>query len=308
MSGGSPPTNGTFLLLGGSGQVGYELQRALQGLGRIVTPSRAQLDLRDMAAVRAVLRGARPMVVLNAAAYTAVDRAESEPQEAALVNAELPRVLAEEARDLGALMVHYSTDYVFDGSLARAYREDDTPMPLNVYGATKLEGDRAIEEVAPLHLNFRTSWVYGARGQNFLRTMLRLARERDELRIVGDQRGAPTWSRSIAEVTAHVLSRGLAVSGIDRSWWAERSGIYNLCASGETTWAGFASAIFDEFELPKRPTVQVIASADYRSAARRPADSRLNTDKLFHVFGLRVPDWRELLTLCAADVGANPPE
>lgn len=293
---------GSILLLGGSGQVGYELQRALQGLGHVNAPSRAQLDLSDLDAVQSAVREIRPSVILNAAAYTAVDKAESEPEKAAIINTELPRILAGEARRLGALMVHYSTDYVFDGAQARPYREDDAPMPLNVYGRTKWDGDRAIAEIAPLYVNFRTTWVYGTRGQNFLRTMLRLAEERDELRIVGDQFGAPTWARTIAELSAHVIARGLNASGLDRAWWAERAGTYNLSAGGSTSWSEFALAIFEEFQLPKRPLVETISSEQYCSPARRPKNSCLDGAKLFEVFGLQAPHWRDALALCAADL------
>ncbi|HEX6266246.1 MAG TPA: dTDP-4-dehydrorhamnose reductase, partial [Burkholderiales bacterium] len=219
-----------ILLVGRNGQVGRELAQALAPLGEVNAPSRAQLDLTDADRIAAVVRGASPEVIVNAAAYTAVDRAESEPDAAFSVNASAPRLLAEEAARLGALLVHYSTDYVFDGEKAGPYAEDDTPRPLNVYGASKLAGERAIAAAGCRHLILRTSWVYGPHGSNFMRTILRAARERPELRVVDDQWGAPTSSTALARATARLLP-------------SHPEGLYHITAAGKTTWYGFARAI-----------------------------------------------------------------
>src|SRR5471032_821894 len=216
-----------ILLTGSSGQVGYELARSLQGIGEVVAVDRNVMDLSDLDQVRDVIRREKPGLIVNPAAYTAVDQAESEPELAHRINAEAPGLMAQEARLLGAAMVHYSTDYVFDGSDPAARREDDATGPLNVYGASKLAGEQAIAAAGIPHLIFRTSWVYGMRGKNFLLTMLRLARERDELRVVADQHGAPTWSRTIADTTALVLSQAHAGG---REWWVQNSGVYHLSA------------------------------------------------------------------------------
>ncbi|SAK69530.1 dTDP-4-dehydrorhamnose reductase [Caballeronia ptereochthonis] len=290
----------TILVTGVSGQVGFELRRALQGLGRIVTVDRAALDLADPASIRACVGSVRPDVIVNPAAYTAVDQAEREADAARAINVVAPAVLAEEAKRLGALLVHYSTDYVFDGTKADAYREDDATNPQNVYGATKLEGEQAIAASGASHLVFRTSWVYGTRGRNFLLTMLKLARERDELRIVADQIGAPTWSATIAALTASVIAQGVGSEDGLAAWARRKSGIYHLSASGSTSWAGFAEAIFAEARLEHPPRVVPIPASEYPVPARRPANSRLDVSKLAREFGLVAPDWREALSLCLA--------
>lgn len=283
-----------ILLTGVTGQVGWELKRTLAPLGQVVGLDRRALDLADTTAIRQRVEEIAPRLIVNPAAYTAVDKAEHEPERARLINAIAPGILAEAARACGAVLVHYSTDYVFDGSKDGAYREDDAPNPLNVYGATKLAGEEAIRASGVRHLILRTSWVYGRRGGNFLLTMQRLMRERPALKVVDDQIGAPTWSRLIAEATAQILAQCLSPArGADRP---EPWGTYHLTCSGATSWYGFASAIA-EFEGCATPIIP-IPSADYPTPARRPANSRLDNGKLARVFGLKLPDWRDALKLC----------
>ncbi|MFL6675631.1 MAG: dTDP-4-dehydrorhamnose reductase [Massilia sp.] len=281
-----------ILLAGRSGQVGYELERCLQELGEVVAPDRARMDLSDPGQVRSVLRAVRPNLIVNAAAYTAVDRAESEPAIAHRINAEAPAVMAEEARALGAAMVHFSTDYVFDGSKQGAYVETDAPAPLNVYGRTKLLGEQAVAAAGIAHLVLRTSWVYGMRGHNFLLTMLRLAAQRGEVRVVADQHGAPTWSRTVAQTTAHLLA--LAQAG-GAGWWLENSGTYHLACQGSTTWSGFAEAIMAARGTGCRVTP--ISTEEYPTPATRPRNSQLDSSRLI-ARGCHIPDWREALALC----------
>jgi dTDP-4-dehydrorhamnose reductase len=280
------------LLTGSTGQVGYELARSLQGVGEVVAVDRSELDLSNLDQVRAVIRRVQPQLIVNPAAYTAVDKAESEPGLAFRINAEAPAVMAEEARALGAALVHYSTDYVFDGSQPAPRVEDDPLGPLNVYGASKLAGEQAIAAAGIPHLIFRTSWVYGMRGKNFLLTMLRLAKERDELRVVADQHGAPTWSRTIADTTAHVLSQAHAGG---REWWVQNSGIYHLSAQGQTTWHEFTEAIIAEAGLSCK--VLPISTAEYPTPAQRPQYSVMSSERLMARF-CRLPDWKEALHLC----------
>ena len=281
-----------ILLTGSTGQVGYELARSLQGLGEVVAVDRQVMDLSDLDQVRDVIRRVQPGLIVNPAAYTAVDKAEGEPALAYRINAEAPGLMAREARLLGAAMVHYSTDYVFDGSAPAARVEDDPTGPLNVYGASKLAGEQAIAEAGIPHLIFRTSWVYGMRGKNFLLTMLRLARERDELRVVADQHGAPTWSRTIADTSALVLAQARA-GGPD--WWAQHSGVYHLSAQGSTTWYEFTRAIVEAAGLDCR--VLPITSAEYPTPAKRPQYSVLSSQRLISRF-CHVPDWKVALRLC----------
>lgn len=287
----------TILVTGVNGQVGYDLLRTLQGLGHVVPADRSMLDLSDLDRVRAVVREVRPMLIVNPAAYTAVDKAESERDLAMCINAQAPGVLAEEAKKLGAALIHYSTDYVFRGDKQGAYIEDDPTDPQNVYGASKLAGEQAIAASGVAHLIFRTSWVYGARGKNFLQTMLRLGAERSELKVVADQFGAPTWSNAIAALTAHVVAQSVGASDTAQ-WWAERSGVYHLSAGGVTSWHGFAEKIFELSSLERRPNVVPIPASEYPTPARRPTNSRLSNDKLAEVFGVRAPDWLESLELC----------
>ncbi|CAL8473183.1 dTDP-4-dehydrorhamnose reductase [Caballeronia sp. S22] len=289
----------TILLTGVSGQVGFELARTLQGLGRVVAVDRSALDLCDLDQIRRVVREVRPALIVNPAAYTAVDMAESNIDAAMRANGEAPGVLAEEAKRLNAALIHYSTDYVFDGTKDGAYVEDDAVNPQNVYGKGKLAGERAIAASGCNHLIFRTSWVYGSRGKNFLLTMLRLGKERDELNVVADQIGAPTWSVTIAALTANVLAQ--AVTAGD-GWWSEKSGVYHLTAGDSTSWHGFAQAIFDYAWLDRKPVVKPIQATAYPTPAKRPANSRMSNDKLASAFGLCAPDWREALRLCMAEL------
>jgi dTDP-4-dehydrorhamnose reductase len=281
-----------ILLTGGRGQVGYELERCLQGQGEVIAPGRELLDIARLTQVREFVRDLRPELIVNAAAYTAVDRAESEPALAHLINAEAPGVLAEEARRLGAAIVHFSTDYVFDGSKAAPYVESDVPAPLNVYGRTKLLGEQAIAAAGARHLVLRTSWVYGMRGHNFLLTMLRLARERGQLRVVSDQYGTPTWSRTVAQATADILAQARVGGG---DWWDRHGGLYHLACQGQTSWHGFAEAIMQATADPV-PVVP-ISTADYPTPARRPPNSTLDASRLANCF-CRLPDWRAALALC----------
>lgn len=273
--------------------MGWELRRTLASLGEIHAFASAELDLADPAALRDAARSLKPDLIVNAAAYTAVDKAESEPDLARAVNAAAPGVLAEEAARLGALLVHYSTDYVFDGAKDGPYAEDDPTGPLGVYGATKLEGEERIRAAGCRHLIFRTSWVYGARGKNFLLTMLRLAREREELKVVDDQHGAPTWSRAIAEASAQALAVSFRHPAPESLW-----GTYHLTCAGRTTWHGFTRAILDAARLPKTPKLEPIPTSAYPLPARRPANSVLSNAKLAAAFGLALPDWQEALGLC----------
>jgi dTDP-4-dehydrorhamnose reductase len=290
------------LLAGRNGQLGWELQRALAPLGELVALDRAGMDLADPDSIHRAIADARPDVIVNAAAYTAVDRAESEPDAAMRINGIAPGIIAEEAARSGALVVHYSTDYVFDGAQGAPYREDDPPAPMSAYGRSKLAGEEAVRAAGAPYLILRTSWVYAARGANFLRTMLRLAGERDELKIVDDQVGAPTWARSIAVMTARVLGVGGAGPGRAR----ERTGVYHLTAAGAVSWCGFARAIFAAARERrpdfKAPAVVPIPSSQYPLPARRPANSRLATDKLEAAFGVEPPRWDAALAQCMREV------
>lgn len=281
-----------ILLFGKDGQVGWELQRALAPLGELIAVGEQQADFENLDHIRQLVRQSQPAVIVNAAAYTAVDKAESEPEKAQRINATAVGMLAEEAQRLNAWLVHYSTDYVYDGEKTSPYEEDDVPHPLSVYGKTKLAGDQLIAKSGARHLIFRTSWVYAARGGNFAKTMLRLARERDELKVVADQQGAPTSAELIADVTALALYR------IGQTQDAAKfSGTYNLVASGHTTWHGYAQHVL---ELAAAQGVKLkvaaaavlpIASAAYPMPAARPKNSRMSTTKLSNTFNLHLPDW-----------------
>jgi len=279
-----------ILLTGAGGQLGFELKRLLPAHGELVASDRGSLDLSDADAVAATVRRVEPQIIVNAAGYTAVDRAESEPALADAINARAPEVLAEEAKRLDALLIHYSTDYVFDGTSAEPYREEDRPNPINAYGRSKLAGERAIAAAGGAHLILRTSWIYGRHGQNFLLTMKRLAATRSELRIVADQFGVPNWSRVLAEATASLVSCGAAALG-------EKSGIYHLSGRGRASWFDFARAIFDGADIPR---VVPISTADYPTPARRPASAVLATAKMEQTFGIVLPDWRQTLEACKA--------
>jgi dTDP-4-dehydrorhamnose reductase len=286
----------TILVTGANGQVGHELARLLAPHGDIVATDRERLDLADPDAIVGALRAARPALIVNAGAYTAVDRAEQEGALAHAVNARAPEILADEAKRLGALLVHYSTDYVFDGERRTPYPEDAPASPCNVYGASKLTGEQAIAASGARALVFRTSWVYGLRGTNFLLTIRRLARERDELRVVADQIGVPNWCREIASATARVVGAGLAAA-------AERAGLYHLSAHGEASWHEFACAILAGAPGPR---VVAITTAEYPTPARRPAYGVLATARFEATFGFALPHWREGLDRCLAS-GVEPP-
>ncbi|MBI5384606.1 MAG: dTDP-4-dehydrorhamnose reductase [Verrucomicrobia bacterium] len=283
-----------ILLIGQNGQVGWELRRMLATLGALVSVDFPEVDLADGASLRKWVRDTAPQIVVNAAAYTAVDQAESEPDLAMKINGVAPGVLAEEAKRLGALLVHYSTDVVFDGTKNAPYLEDDAPNPISAYGRSKLAGDRAVQAVGGLHLIFRLCWVYGARGQNFMLAMLRLAREREKLRVVKDQVGTPTWCRLIAEATGSALRQVLETGDLGAF-----NGTYHLSASGATSKHGFAEAIIRLMPASTRKCrkIEAITTAEYPLPAARSPHSVLCCDKLEDTFGLRLPDWEESLKL-----------
>lgn len=282
-----------ILLLGANGQVGWELRRSLLTVGQITAYSRAQCDLADPDGLVKTVREVRPDVIVNAAGYTAVDKAEGEPELAMRINAEAPGLLADEVKKLGGLYVDYSTDYVFDGTKAGAYIETDAPNPLNVYGLSKLEGLRAIERSGCRHLVFRVSWVYGTHGANFVTTILRLAKEREELNVVGDQIGAPTPATLIADVTAHAILMLQSGKGDE--------GIFHLTPASETSWHGLAREVVAQASaagidlLLSTDNIRPITTAEYPTGARRPTNSRLDTSKLSSTFGLHLPSWQEPL-------------
>ncbi|GJM08306.1 MAG: NAD(P)-dependent oxidoreductase [Lysobacteraceae bacterium] len=283
-----------IVLLGANGQVGFELARSLLPLGEVTALSRQQWDLQDLEAGPALLDKLRPDVLVNAAAYTAVDKAESEPELANAINAKLPALLARHCVDNDALLVHYSTDYVFAGDADRPYLESDDCAPTGVYGESKLAGERAISDSGCEHLVFRTSWVFAERGHNFLQTMLRLATQRDALSIVSDQQGCPTWSRHIADTTAAILAQRGRASG--------PVGTFHLASRNHTNWHAFADAIFDRAVklglIPKKPELTAIGTHQYPTPAKRPAWSVLDTDAIERAFSLRMPTWQKALELC----------
>lgn len=295
--------SGPILITGVNGQVGHELQQTLSSLGIVTALDRSRLDLADPDAIRSLVQEVKPAVIVNPAAYTAVDKAESEPELAFAINAVAPGVLAEEAARCGALLVHYSTDYVFDGCKRLPYAESDETNPLGVYGQSKLAGEQAIRAVGAPHLILRTSWVYGPRGRNFLRTIIQLAQQREELRIVADQMGAPTSSRAIANAAAVMLG----------GWQEEKSGTYHLTCAGETSWYGFAQAILRFYEAHRATQgwpqlkvnadgLQAITTAEYPTPAARPAYSVLNNAKLQLAFQVSMPMWSEALSAVMRDL------
>jgi len=301
-----------ILITGSTGQIGWQLQRTLATLGDVTACSRSELNFEHPSAVAKFVRQMAADIVVNAAAYTAVDRAESDADVAHTVNATTPGRIAEELSRSGGLLVHYSTDYVFPGDKSAAYDEQDATGPINVYGRTKLEGEQAIVASGCAYIILRTSWVFDIRGKNFLRTILRLAREKEELSIVGDQYGSPTWARAIAEATAQIV--GQCIIARKASGW-EDGGIYHLTASGKTSWAGFAADILRQYEslaewaadtgewgaplVAKR--INRITTDQYPTLARRPRNSVLSNAKLYETFGLRLPDWRDQLKLALQD-------
>ncbi len=297
---------GRILLTGSSGQVGGELLRTLAGIGgaagrsEVVAPGRAGMNLADADSVRSVVRAVRPRWIVNAAAYTAVDKAESEPELAFAINRDAVRVMGEEAQRVGAGVIHFSTDYVFDGAGTRPYLETDATGPVSVYGSSKLAGELALTESGAAHLIFRTSWVYGATGKNFLLTILKLAREREVLRVVGDQYGAPTRSRDLARMTARAMGR------LEAGGWEDLSGVYHAAGAGETTWYGFAAEAVRRMQ-EKEPGVRLarieaIGTEEYPTPARRPANSRLNCEKLAERLGWRMMDWQDSVAEVIAEL------
>ena len=287
-----------ILLTGAQGQVGFELQRSLACLGEVNATDRHTLDLSDDDAIRLFIQTYKPDLIVNAAAYTAVDKAETEYDLAMQLNARAPKVMAEEAKKLDIPLIHYSTDYVFNGQNTLPWLEQDLTDPVNVYGKTKLLGEQGIAETGVAHLIFRTSWVYGQRGNNFLLTMKRLATQRDELSVVDDQIGAPTWCRHIADATAHIVAQGVATNNLNQ-FIQQQSGIYNLTGDGVTSWHGFAKAIFDVLEQQgeKVADLHAIATSAYPTPAQRPHYSCLNNEKLVTTFGITLPDWQDSLDL-----------
>ncbi|WP_419419965.1 dTDP-4-dehydrorhamnose reductase [Legionella sp. D16C41] len=280
-----------ILLFGKSGQLGWELSRALAPLGELIALDRHSefsANFEDLSGLVRTIQFFKPNIIVNAAAYTAVDKAESEQALATIINTEAPAILAKECAQLGALLVHYSTDYVFDGSGHAGWQESDIPSPLNTYGLSKLRGEQEIINSGCHHLILRTSWVYGTYGKNFIKTILRLSQEKETIKIINDQIGAPTGAELLADVTAHLL-KAVTLN-------PELAGLYHLCASGETSWHGFAQYIVDELKnLEKATTIKnllAIPSQEYPTPALRPLNSRLNTQKLQQSFSIHLPDWR----------------
>jgi dTDP-4-dehydrorhamnose reductase len=271
-----------ILITGKNGQVGGEFALLYRSCSDVLVVGRDECDLASEQSIRNLVRRVKPEVIINPAAYTAVDQAEREPELCFAINAAAPRVLAEEVASLGALLVHYSTDYVFDGEKPESYLESDPIHPVSVYGASKAAGEAAIAETGCRYLVLRTSWVYRAQGKNFLRTMLRLGAERPELRVVDDQIGAPTSAAAIAAATAQLVEQHPDPP----------AGIYHMTAGGSTSWCGFAREIFSSGVLPKPPQVHAIPSSDYPTPAKRPANSVLSNDKFAYAFGFRLPHWK----------------
>jgi len=292
-----------ILLLGAEGQVGWELQRTLATLGRLAAWDRRRLDLSDPEAARRAVIEARPDVIVNAAAYTAVDRAESQPEQAMAVNARAPGALAEAAARIGAALVHYSTDYVFDGAKGAPYTEDDAPAPLGVYARSKRQGEEAVAAAGAPHLVLRTSWVYGLRRRNFLRTVMRLAAEGRTLRIVDDQVGSPTPARLVAETTAQILAQA---RGRYREFLGEHGGLYHCACAGATSWYGFADRILEHLRALGRPApdVEPIPSAEYPTPAPRPPYSVLDGARLAARFALNPCPWERALALVMDELAA----
>jgi dTDP-4-dehydrorhamnose reductase len=293
-----------LLVTGANGQVGCELRQSLAPLGEVIALDRAACDLARPAEVARILRAATPDIIVNAAAYTAVDRAEQEEELATLINGTAVGEIAQAARQLGALLIHYSTDYVFDGRKDAPYAEDDVPSPISAYGRSKLAGERAIAQCGGRYLIVRTSWIYAARGHNFLKTVLRLARERDELRIVDDQIGAPTWARDLAAATA-VMTRQ-ARQEIARDDF--ESGLFHVTGSGATSWFIFAQAAVKQAEqsglLARKSKIVPIASSEYPVAATRPKNSRLSGARVRNRFRIALPEWEQSLAVCMRELSA----
>jgi dTDP-4-dehydrorhamnose reductase len=280
-----------ILITGTTGQVGGALLRLFPDA---IAPTRSELDLADADSIRALIRATKPRWILNPAAYTAVDKAESEPALANAINAEAPRILGEEARKLGAAVVHFSTDYVFDGTKSSPWVEDDPTHPLGVYGASKLAGEQALAASGAAHVILRTSWVYGATGKNFLLTILRLAAQKPELKIVADQHGVPTWSRDLADLAANLVAGNTPET--------LPTGVFHATSQGETTWHGFAAAAVAQAGILNAARILPIPSSEYPTPAQRPKNSRLNCDRLHQTFGVRLPDWQSSLAAVLAEI------
>ena len=298
-----------LLITGATGQVGQELVRALAGMGEVHAPGRDELDLTDADSIRAAVRRLRPRWIVNAAAYTAVDRAEEDSAQAYAINAEAVGVLGEEAAAIGAAVLHFSTDYVFAGEGSTAYAEDDATGPMSIYGASKLAGEQALATSGAAHIVLRTSWVYGATGKNFLLTVVRVARERDEMKIVADQHGSPTWARELARAAAAVMQFCDAKTGFAGSIRAAVrpvSGVYHAVCAGETTWFGFAEEALRLRRLAEPAarfaTLLPVLASEYPTPARRPHNSRLSCEKLERVFGVRLMDWRDALQQVSGEI------
>ena len=297
-----------ILLTGATGQVGGELLETLKALGEVIAPTRAEMDLANAASVRQTIRAVQPRWIVNPGAYTAVDKAESEPELAYAINADAVKVIGQEAKAIGAGVIHFSTDYVFDGSANEPYRETDATGPVSVYGTSKLTGETSLAESGAGHIIFRTSWVYGARGKNFLLTILKLARERKTVRVVADQYGAPSWSRDLAKMTAKVIdqcevtAKGRQIGVVP----VELGGVYHATGEGETTWYGFAAEALrlqQEMEPSAQfAAIEAITTAEYPTPAKRPANSRLNCDRLAERFGWKMMDWRDSLRNVLAEL------
>lgn len=287
-----------ILITGRNGQVGYELRRTLSTLGQVFAPGRSEMDLARPELIREQIQSLKPDIIVNAAAYTAVDQAETDTESAMQINGTAPGIIAEEAKKAGAALIHYSTDYVFDGTKTTPYVETDEPNPVSVYGKTKLAGEQAIQAVDLPHLILRTSWVYGRHGRNFYNTILRLAHEREELGIVDDQIGCPTWSRSIAEATGQLIAQQLPRGR--GNYFADCAGIYNLVSNGQVSWHGFARCFLEldpSREQQTLKTLKAIGTSDYPTPARRPAYSVMSTEKLTRTFGLQMPAWEQCVEL-----------
>lgn len=284
-----------ILLTGPEGQIGWELRRLLPRLGELVAVPRSQMDLSDPDAIRTTIRAIRPDVIVNAAGYTAVDKAETEWRLAQAVNGRAPGIMAEEVARLGGAIVHYSTDYVFDGLKSSPYQPGDGPNPINVYGQSKLAGEEAIVESGADHLILRTSWVYSMRRSNFLLTMLKLAASHNEIRVVDDQHGCPSWSKFLAQATTSIISCALARDGSRWSFISGRGGIYHLACRGHTTWCGLARRIFASAVTDEVPTVIPITTEEYATAADRPRYSVLDCQLTEQTFGITLDDWTDAL-------------
>ena len=281
-----------ILLFGKLGQVAWELRRSLSPLGEVISLGRSELNLENINVLRDTIKTIKPQAIVNAAAYTAVDKAEEEPEKAKLVNADAPGVIAEEAARLNALLVHYSTDYIFDGTKEAPYLEDDTPNPINVYGETKLAGENNIRALTDKYLILRTCWIYGDRGNNFYLSMLKLGQQRRQIRVVNDQFGAPTWSRMVAEATAMLLCQ---LESIEK--WP--TGIYHLTAGGKVSWFNFARLIFKSSDsIPKSPVEVIpVSSEDFKTIAKRPKNSVMSSEKIYNDYGIKLPHWEKALEL-----------